>query len=399
MDVSRPRERVISILNDNDCPSFAVRRISSPILPKQHLSPRLERPQLYRYQTYAKQTSACSPSSEPSTPPLLRHDSSSSTSSAMDNSPSPITPEYPYLDAQSNVITPYDAIIHQATNGYLPSPTTITPLMEAGMMLVNPMQDPTMHFQSKHNGAFQPMPSPAPTSNASTHPPTSAPDVQQSQQQSQQQPPQKKNKYPCPYANSHGCLATFTTSGHAARHGKKHTGEKGVHCPTCGKAFTRKDNMKQHERTHKNPASATNSSDESRKTTKAAVTKAAVAERNHKRNISEAKSAAVSKDIHSPLSEVTSSVDMAQHALTTPVSNPVSTVGEPILYEDDVSGLSAAHQAQPETMMPTYPPLDDVTLGQINQQAMPAFPRTFSDLDTLAMAASYDPYNHNGQHM
>ncbi|KAJ6103014.1 hypothetical protein N7486_005441 [Penicillium sp. IBT 16267x] len=61
----------------------------------------------------------------------------------------------------------------------------------------------------------------------------------------------RKNKYPCPYASSHGCSATFTTSGHAARHGKKHTGEKSVHCPICNKAFTRKDNMKQHIRTHR----------------------------------------------------------------------------------------------------------------------------------------------------
>ncbi|QKX56058.1 uncharacterized protein TRUGW13939_03158 [Talaromyces rugulosus] len=61
----------------------------------------------------------------------------------------------------------------------------------------------------------------------------------------------KKNKYACPYAKSHSCTATFTTSGHAARHGKKHTGEKSVHCPICNKAFTRKDNMKQHRRIHK----------------------------------------------------------------------------------------------------------------------------------------------------
>ncbi|KAF7594132.1 hypothetical protein BBP40_010131 [Aspergillus hancockii] len=61
----------------------------------------------------------------------------------------------------------------------------------------------------------------------------------------------RKNKYPCPFAASHNCSATFTTSGHAARHGKKHTGEKSVHCPICNKAFTRKDNMKQHIRTHR----------------------------------------------------------------------------------------------------------------------------------------------------
>lgn len=60
-----------------------------------------------------------------------------------------------------------------------------------------------------------------------------------------------KKKYPCPHATRYACPDTFTTSGHAARHGKKHTGEKNILCPTCNKAFTRKDNMKQHERTHK----------------------------------------------------------------------------------------------------------------------------------------------------
>lgn len=76
----------------------------------------------------------------------------------------------------------------------------------------------------------------------------------------------KKNKYPCPYAVSHSCTATFTTSGHAARHGKKHTGEKSVHCPICNKAFTRKDNMKQHRRTHREqpeePPSSTGTNDQ-----------------------------------------------------------------------------------------------------------------------------------------
>jgi len=63
--------------------------------------------------------------------------------------------------------------------------------------------------------------------------------------------PTTKKKYPCPHAARFSCTDTFTTSGHAARHGKKHTGEKNILCPTCNKAFTRKDNMKQHERTHK----------------------------------------------------------------------------------------------------------------------------------------------------
>lgn len=60
----------------------------------------------------------------------------------------------------------------------------------------------------------------------------------------------KKNSYPCPVAKQFNCNEFFTTSGHAARHAKKHTGKKDAICPECGKAFTRKDNMEQHRRTH-----------------------------------------------------------------------------------------------------------------------------------------------------
>ncbi|KAK1058288.1 hypothetical protein LTR74_013489 [Friedmanniomyces endolithicus] len=62
----------------------------------------------------------------------------------------------------------------------------------------------------------------------------------------------KKNQYPCPLAKQIGCNDFFTTSGHAARHAKKHTGKKDAFCPECKKAFTRKDNMEQHRRTHQN---------------------------------------------------------------------------------------------------------------------------------------------------
>lgn len=60
----------------------------------------------------------------------------------------------------------------------------------------------------------------------------------------------KKNSYPCPVSKQYGCNEFFTTSGHAARHAKKHTGKKDAICPECKKAFTRKDNMEQHRRTH-----------------------------------------------------------------------------------------------------------------------------------------------------
>lgn len=71
----------------------------------------------------------------------------------------------------------------------------------------------------------------------------------------------KKNQYPCPMAKAIGCKDHFTTSGHAARHAKKHTGKKDAICPECNKAFTRKDNMEQHRRTHQSGRGAAKVSD------------------------------------------------------------------------------------------------------------------------------------------
>lgn len=71
----------------------------------------------------------------------------------------------------------------------------------------------------------------------------------------------KKNQYPCPLAKEYSCSDYFTTSGHAARHAKKHTGKKDAFCPECNKAFTRKDNMEQHRRTHQNGRSASRAAD------------------------------------------------------------------------------------------------------------------------------------------
>ena len=57
-------------------------------------------------------------------------------------------------------------------------------------------------------------------------------------------------RYACQFADKLDCREMFTTSGHASRHAKKHTGEKNVPCPRCMKRFARKDNMKQHLKTH-----------------------------------------------------------------------------------------------------------------------------------------------------
>ncbi|KAK4694214.1 hypothetical protein P7C71_g3332, partial [Lecanoromycetidae sp. Uapishka_2] len=119
----------------------------------------------------------------------------------------------------------------------------------------------TQHHNQHHNINQHQHPTPSSATSTNSLPPISQappsattkpePSTPSSATAANNKTPVSKKKYPCPHAKTFSCTDTFTTSGHAARHGKKHTGEKNIHCPTCGKAFTRKDNMKQHERTHK----------------------------------------------------------------------------------------------------------------------------------------------------
>ncbi|KAL6251047.1 hypothetical protein RBB50_001255 [Rhinocladiella similis] len=319
--------RIFSILNDNDCPSFVIRHHhhhdDEPSAPSETTSPsfsprpRLERPHLVRHVGYHRTSSF---SSTASTPPLLRQ-SSSESGSSMDSSPSPITPAYNYVD---NTLLPYDPLVRQDLTGYLPSPSTITPFLEHQLLIAPNMADaqypgkpvampPVMQPQYPlvpapvHPGLQRPLAVPAPSPISTGLPPPPHNSAPTSSTQSATSPatsaaaPAKKNKYPCPYAQSHNCHATFTTSGHAARHGKKHTGEKGVHCPICNKAFTRKDNMKQHERTHKGSRSGSNSDDSIRRS-KAAVTKDALKARQIKKHDSlNSEASRRSSLIHSPL--------------------------------------------------------------------------------------------------
>lgn len=433
MDVrSTHWERVFSILNDNDCPSFVIRQRRSPEPPtSSHTkSPDQRRPSLLRQAQYKRTSSFSSSSSSASdsAPPLLRFNSSSSKSSnsSMDASLSPITPAYNYNDpslmvAYENVLRP-DMNINMNMNmtGFMQNSTGITPLMEQPMIMA-PVTDP---FQAKAltplpAGQYPILPAPAaptevtqlptPTSlnsvpnsatasslTTSTSPPNNAP------------PTGKKNKYPCPYAQSHSCSASFTTSGHAARHGKKHTGEKGVHCPICNKAFTRKDNMKQHERTHKNNSSSSNTEESTARRSKAAVT------RDSQRNKQLTKSESLESDptsipsLQSPLSEVTS----AAPSLEAPIARD-----DQAFYSCDITNqvlpvLPVQTMAESINANSLYPPITDETLmAAANAMAqpipeklmdmsdLPAMPmpptlvRGFSDLDTLAQAAeTFDPY-------
>ncbi|KAJ9606543.1 hypothetical protein H2200_008551 [Cladophialophora chaetospira] len=425
--------RIFSILNDNDCPSFAIR----PRVPKQAspetefrrstASPlssrqRTERPSLLRHPKYDRESSISSAGS----PPTLSRLSSSSkdSTSSMDSSPSPATPAFNFLD---NTLLQYDPLMRQdpltLAGGYLPSPTTITPFLEQQLM-INPnmpdqfsaklMQPITLAQYPIIPAPLQPSlqhhSAPVPPIATTLPPPvTSAPASAQTRTSpttSTASTTGKKNKYPCPYAQSHSCQATFTTSGHAARHGKKHTGEKGVHCPVCNKAFTRKDNMKQHERTHKGQSASSSNSEDSVRRSKAAITKDAQKVKQLKKEQTGTIDASRrSSLIHSPLSEVTS---IAPTVIDTPLN------GDDATFYAEPAQILMPIQTIPEGVSPSslYPPLGDesmLNVPSLNQMpvlsktidpglsvngfmtTMPPLTRGLSDLDTLAQAAeSFD---------
>ncbi|KAL3480255.1 hypothetical protein BJX99DRAFT_37483 [Aspergillus californicus] len=210
--MSSCRTSFVSILNNDDNPSFAVRSAHGmatqyPISSHQYLQE--ERPSRstsdYRYgRTYSD-----SPS-----PRVMRQPFDPVTEAARPSSPGSSDCSYEYA----------------ASSG-------------AGSYQHHPSRQD--HY------AYQPRSDKRHSANSMTEPPSPQTSIASTSRESVAAKPARKNKYPCPFAGSHACTATFTTSGHAARHGKKHTGEKSVHCPICNKAFTRKDNMKQHIRTHR----------------------------------------------------------------------------------------------------------------------------------------------------
>ncbi|OJD38620.1 c2h2 transcription factor [Diplodia corticola] len=171
-----------------------------------------------------------SPCLSPQTPQLLRSDS---TDSATMSTPSPTTPTFSYEQ-------PEDSPNMQQMPYFMGGAFHQQQVKQEDMM----PQYPTMMGQVyAHPQACQVFMRP-PGTERQPMPPT--------------QPKTKKNSYPCPLAKEYHCKDFFTTSGHAARHAKKHTGKKDAVCPDCRKAFTRKDNMEQHRRTHQNGRNARN---------------------------------------------------------------------------------------------------------------------------------------------
>ncbi|KAK7511414.1 uncharacterized protein IWZ02DRAFT_369255 [Phyllosticta citriasiana] len=314
MDGKNSAGRRVSLLNDDTSASYV---------------PALE-PSAFRSRTSSYASSPCPLS--PQTPQLLRSDSTDSA--AMTNTPSPVTPSYSYEDsgpsprAQPGTL-PYFSISQQMAAQYPPK----------GAMLpfVPPPQSYPNHVFMRPPGTErQPMP------------PTN--------------PKTKKNQYPCPLAKTFGCNDYFTTSGHAARHAKKHTGKKDAVCPDCKKAFTRKDNMEQHRRTHQNGRNARTAApkdgDEARKKMKPTPT------RPRPSPIQSSQPSATSSSLVDP---------------SLPVS-PASSYGvaSAVQSADDYVVSPYAESVQ------TYPPPDRY---QIN----PSHPGSYEPmgpLHTLAMAAS-----------
>ncbi|KAL1958541.1 hypothetical protein VTO42DRAFT_4137 [Malbranchea cinnamomea] len=221
--MERPRQNIISILNNDDNPSFAVR--PPEFLKSRPSPPSSSRQQLHLWPPTSGGYARDAPVFSPGSPTYHHHFAPSHHPSPLTASPEPAY--YPYSQASQP---------RSIASSYSPSHYSSASLDKLSIQSLT-------HPSSSSSSSPPPEP-------VSTYPPPNDGRMGSSSGTSVS----KKNKYPCPYAASHGCTATFTTSGHAARHGKKHTGEKSVLCPICNKAFTRKDNMKQHKRTHRNAA-------------------------------------------------------------------------------------------------------------------------------------------------
>ena len=247
--------------------------------------------------THSRTSSRASttPSLSPQTPPLVRSDSSDSR---VFGTPSPLTPaqhsfhqrqpshdqhqqqqyflvQHRYGKMDDPAMTMYPP--PDASNLAMPANPYAMPA-QMPSHVAPPVQQPMQPMQQQQ----QPQQQLYRSSNSPSSEPSRVSTVSAASNNARPVAP-KKNQYPCPLSKQFNCADYFTTSGHAARHAKKHTGKKDAFCPECNKAFTRKDNMEQHRRTHQNGRGASRtsgSSDDSKikKSTKPAPKKPIKAE-------------------------------------------------------------------------------------------------------------------------
>jgi hypothetical protein len=174
----------------------------------------------------------------------------------MNRTPSPVTPSFiDFNGLQPTHTGKQDGSFPQPTPGFF-NPQAVDP---SNYPPIPPPHAAAAHFNYPAPPAIAPQPPLGQGPHANAQGPPSISDQASTQSKGPAKQQTKKNSYPCPLAKQYNCQDHFTTSGHAARHAKKHTGKKDAFCPECNKAFTRKDNMEQHRRTHQNGRNATKS--------------------------------------------------------------------------------------------------------------------------------------------
>ncbi|MCJ1243756.1 Zinc finger and SCAN domain-containing protein 5B [Trapelia coarctata] len=254
MEVINASGRKVSLLNDEPPAYFSGSRPHF----SDHSRKSSYSTQMSRDDSESSQySSLASPAYSPRpTPQLLRFDSTSSQGTL--TTPSPMTPTYPFDPLDQNKNVPREPYYRSNGPYYAPQPQegiqqpyyNLSNRNDLLMEDVYPSLGPPLQTQFQYPVPESSTPI-SPQSSLQTPVAATPSSLQSASAPNTNGSKIGKKKYPCPHAVRYSCTDTFTTSGHAARHGKKHTGEKNIFCPTCNKAFTRKDNMKQHERTHK----------------------------------------------------------------------------------------------------------------------------------------------------
>ncbi|EMD01079.1 hypothetical protein BAUCODRAFT_21037 [Baudoinia panamericana UAMH 10762] len=249
MDGRNSSGRKISLLNDRSDVAAAY-------------PPKFQLASLLAHSRASSSSCASTPSLSPQTPQLVR---SSSSDSRGFSTPSPLTPSY--ASFEHAVATHHQHHHHHQLPGkaqqhqsqYYIYSNHYSKMDDHNASMYPPLPDATGALSSAYPMPQMPQqiaPTPImpqqPTQRSSNSPASEPSHISNASNVSNAKPSGKKNQYPCPMAKQYNCNDFFTTSGHAARHAKKHTGKKDAFCPECNKAFTRKDNMEQHRRTHQN---------------------------------------------------------------------------------------------------------------------------------------------------
>jgi Zinc finger, C2H2 type len=195
---------------------------------------------------YHRTHSSATSISDPPTPQLVRSDSTDSA--VIQRTPSPLTPnlglERLSIMSGSGGQSHYSSAQPKAAYSELELAVASAPQPYRPLFA---QQINTTVAQSSYSRSH---PSPPPSASASSQRPTT-PQASGSLRSRRAPVKSSKNTYPCPLGHQFNCDRYFTTSGHAARHAKIHSGEKNIICPDCDKRFARKDNMDQHRKTHR----------------------------------------------------------------------------------------------------------------------------------------------------